>query len=108
VLIVAKGRLVIESPLAQLTSRVGGAVRVRSPQSSGLEEALRRDGLAVSPIDDGALLVSGAPIERVGEIAASASVVLHELVTTGASLEEIFLELTSPEDEAPAHAQAGP
>src|SRR5882724_12864418 len=87
VLIVAKGRLVIESPLAQLTSRVGGSVRVRSPQSSVLEEALRREGLAVSTSNDHALIVSGAPIERVGEIAASASVVLHELVATGASLE---------------------
>jgi ABC-2 type transport system ATP-binding protein len=106
VLIVAKGRLVIESPLAQLTSRVGGSVRVRSPQSSVLEEALRREGLEVSTTDDGALLVSGTPIERVGEIAASASVVLHELVTTGASLEEIFLELTS-DDEAPARAEDG-
>jgi ABC-2 type transport system ATP-binding protein len=104
VLIVAKGRLVIESPLAQLTSRVGGSVRVRSPQSSVLEEALRREGLEVSTSNDHALIVSGAPIERVGEIAASASVVLHELVTTGASLEEIFLELTSSDDEPPAPA----
>ena len=36
VLIVAKGKLVIESPLAELTSRVGGPVRVRSPQASEL------------------------------------------------------------------------
>jgi ABC-2 type transport system ATP-binding protein len=107
VLIVAKGRLVIEAPLAQLTSRVGGSVRVRSPQSSVLEEALRREGLEVSTSNDHALIVSGAPIERVGEIAASASVVLHELVTTGASLEEIFLELTSSDDEAPAPAKDG-
>jgi ABC-2 type transport system ATP-binding protein len=107
VLIVAKGRLVIESPLAELTSRVGGSVRVRSPQSSVLEQALRHEGLEVSATADGALLVSGAPIERVGEIAASAAVVLHELVTTGASLEEIFLELTSSDDEAPAQAEDG-
>ena len=79
---------------------------MRSPQSSVLEEALRREGLAVSTSSDHALIVSGAPIERVGEIAASASVVLHELVTTGASLEEIFLELTS-DDEAPAPAGDG-
>jgi ABC-2 type transport system ATP-binding protein len=107
VLIVAKGRLVIESPLAELTRRVGGSVRVRSPQSSVLEQALRHEGLEVSATADGALLVSGAPIERVGEIAASAAVVLHELVTTGASLEEIFLELTSSDDEAPAQAEDG-
>jgi ABC-2 type transport system ATP-binding protein len=72
-----------------------------------LEEALRHECLEFSATADGALLVSGAPIERVGEIAASAVVVLHELVTTGASLEEIFLELTSSDDEAPAQAEDG-
>jgi ABC-2 type transport system ATP-binding protein len=95
VLIVAKGRLVIESPLADLTSRVGGTVRVRSPQASELADALRRDGLDVSAGAGGALIVGGAPIERVGEIAAASSFVLHELASGGASLEEIFLELTS-------------
>ena len=98
VLIVAKGRLIIESPLDQLTSRVGGTVRVRSPQASELEAALRRTAIEVSRGDDGALLVSGVPIERVGEIAAGAGVVLHELVMTGASLEEIFLELTAGDE----------
>jgi ABC-2 type transport system ATP-binding protein len=95
VLIIAKGRLVIESPLADLTSRVGGSVRVRSPQASALQEALVREGVEVALGDDGALVVHGAPIERVGEIAAASGIVLHELATTGASLEEIFLELTA-------------
>jgi ABC-2 type transport system ATP-binding protein len=95
VLIVAKGKLVIESPLHDLTSRVGGSVRVRG------------EGIDVAPAQDGALIVNGAPIERVGEVAAAASIVLHELVTTGASLEEIFLELTSSGDEAPGAGGGG-
>jgi ABC-2 type transport system ATP-binding protein len=95
VLIVAKGRLVIESPLDELTSRVGGTVRVRSPQASELQAALQREGIDVTLGDDHALHVAGVPIERVGEIAAGNGVVLHELVMTGASLEEIFLELTA-------------
>jgi ABC-2 type transport system ATP-binding protein len=107
VLIVAKGQLVIESPLAELTSRVGGTVRVRSPQASELQEALQREGLETSRGADGALIVAGAPIERVGEIAAASSVVLHELASGGASLEEIFLELTSSGDEAPGAGGGG-
>jgi ABC-2 type transport system ATP-binding protein len=107
VLIVAKGKLVIESPLRDLTSRVGGSVRVRSPQPTQLADALRGEGIDVSPAQDGALIVTGAPIERVGEVAAAASVVLHELVTTGASLEEIFLELTSAGDNAPGAGGGG-
>jgi ABC-2 type transport system ATP-binding protein len=106
VLIVAKGRLVIESPLDQLTSRVGGSVRLRSPQASSLREALTREGIDSEAGEDGALIVRGAPIERVGEIAGASGAVLHELVRTGVSLEEIFLELTSPDDR-PAGAGGG-
>jgi hypothetical protein len=36
-----------------------------------------------------------APPERVGEMAAGAGIVLHELRTEGATLEEVFLGLTS-------------
>jgi ABC-2 type transport system ATP-binding protein len=39
--------------------------------------------------------VTGVPAPRVGEIAASASIVLHELTPELATLEEAFLELTS-------------
>jgi ABC-2 type transport system ATP-binding protein len=102
VLIVARGKLIVESPLAELTSRVGGSVRVRSPQADTLRAALEQAGCSVSADEDGALEVGGTPIERVGEIAAGAGVVLHELVMTGASLEEIFLELTATEPEADA------
>jgi ABC-2 type transport system ATP-binding protein len=98
VLIVAKGRLIIESPLDQLTSRVGGTVRVRSPQSGELKAALERLQIDVKAGDGGALHVVGVPIERIGEIAAEAGVVLHELVMTGASLEEIFLQLTAGDE----------
>jgi hypothetical protein len=34
----------------------------------------------------------------VGEIAAAKGIVLHELVAESSSLEEAFLDLTSPED----------
>ncbi len=51
--------------------------------------------------------MSGGPIERVGEIAAASSVVLHELTSGGASLEEIFLELTSSGEDAPGAGGGG-
>jgi ABC-2 type transport system ATP-binding protein len=94
VLIINRGRLVIESSLQQLTTRVGGTVRVRTPRPDQLDEALRREHLDATRADN-TLLVRGADTERVGEIAFAAGVPLHELVTEGSSLEEIFLELTS-------------
>jgi ABC-2 type transport system ATP-binding protein len=94
VLIINRGRLVIESSLQQLTTRVGGTVRVRTPRPDQLHEALRREHLDATRADD-TLLVRGADTERVGEIAFATGIPLHELVTEGSSLEEIFLELTS-------------
>jgi ABC-2 type transport system ATP-binding protein len=94
VLIINRGRLVVESSLQQLTTRVGATVRVRTPRPDQLDEALRREHLDATRADD-TLLVRGADTERVGEIAFATGVPLHELVTEGSSLEEIFLELTS-------------
>jgi ABC-2 type transport system ATP-binding protein len=96
VLIINRGRLVRESRLDELTATVGGAVRVRSPQAARLAEALGNDGITATASDH-TLHVAGVTTERVGEIAAAAGVVLHELVAEQSSLEEIFLELTADE-----------
>ena len=98
VLIINRGRLVVESPLAELTARVGGAVRVRTPKREQLEQALRAAQIEPTETADGALLVPGATSERVGEIAFAAGVPLHELAPEGTSLEEIFLQLTAEQE----------
>jgi ABC-2 type transport system ATP-binding protein len=95
VLIINHGRLVIESSLDQLTARVGGSVRVRSPQLRQLAEALHREQIETSTSNDHALLVHGTTSEGVGDVAFAAGVPVHELVAEGSSLEEVFLELTS-------------
>jgi ABC-2 type transport system ATP-binding protein len=95
VLIVNKGRLVVETSLEQLTARVGGSIRVRSPQSDRLAEALRREGIETTVGNDRALVAHGATTERVGDVAFAAGVPVHELVAEGSSLEDVFLELTS-------------
>jgi ABC-2 type transport system ATP-binding protein len=97
VLIINHGRLVTESSLDDLTARVGGAVRVRSPQLTQLAEALHRDGIESSVSNDHALLALGTTNEHVGDIALAAGIAIHELVTEGSSLEEVFLDLTSGE-----------
>jgi ABC-2 type transport system ATP-binding protein len=95
VLIVNHGKLVVESSLEQLTARVGGSVRVRSPEVSRLQEALGRAQIATSPSTDHALLVHGTTSDRVGDIAFAAGVPIHELASEASSLEDVFLELTS-------------
>ena len=97
VVIIHRGRLVAQEPLEALTARsAAGAVVVKSPEAARLHEALSRAGLEVVPVGDTELRVAGAA-ERVGEVAAAEGIVLHELRTEGASLEEVFLELTGGE-----------
>jgi ABC-2 type transport system ATP-binding protein len=95
VLIISRGRLVIETSLDALTARVGGTVRVTTPGAAALERALAGEGLDVKSVNERVLLVHGTTGEKVGDVAFSTGVPVHELLTQGTSLEEIFLELTS-------------
>jgi ABC-2 type transport system ATP-binding protein len=93
VVIIHRGRLVAQEPLEALTTRSAGGTAVRSPAAERLREALARAGLDAVSVGSDELRVA-APAERVGEVAAAEGIVLHELRTEGASLEEVFLELT--------------
>jgi ABC-2 type transport system ATP-binding protein len=93
VVIIHRGRLVAHETVGELTARAVGSTRVRSPQAARLREALAKEGIEAS--GDGDRFVTAAPAERVGELAAANGVVLHELASDSASLEEAFLELTA-------------
>ena len=95
VLIINHGRLITESTLEELTARVGGVVRVQSTKPDQLALALHREGIATSRPNDHTLLAQGTTRERVGDIALAEGIAIHELLTEGSSLEEVFLDLTS-------------
>jgi ABC-2 type transport system ATP-binding protein len=95
VLIINHGKLVVESSLEQLTARVGGSVRVRTPERAKLQQALQQARIEATATNEQGLLVHGVSSEKVGDLAFAAGVPIHELVVDGSSLEDIFLELTS-------------
>jgi ABC-2 type transport system ATP-binding protein len=94
VVIIGHGRLLADATLAELTSRVESTVRVRSPQAELLRSALVDAGIVAEAAGTDALAVRGASTETVGELAARAGVVLHELTTERTNLEQVFFELT--------------
>jgi ABC-2 type transport system ATP-binding protein len=96
VVIIHHGRLVAHEPLEALIARAAGGTVVRSPDAERLREALERAGIEALPVAPDELRVA-APPDRVGELAAGAGLVLHELRTEGATLEEVFLALTAAE-----------
>ena len=101
VIVIARGRVVAEGPIAELIAGRGGAVEVRSPGAKRLAAALRSRGLGVERSGDHTLVVTGADAAAVGDLALSEGVAIHGLRERSASLEDVFFELTG-EGSAPS------
>jgi ABC-2 type transport system ATP-binding protein len=95
VVIIHRGKLVQQAPIADVLAGAEGGTVVRSPDAERLRRVLAENGGNVLGGGDG--LVVGLPPERVGELAAQHGIVLHELRVEQATLEEVFLELTGGE-----------
>jgi len=107
VIVLGRGRVIADAPIAELTAAGGGGVRIRSPRAEELVDALRRGGMTVSEADDGAYLVTGTTAEAIGDFAAHHGVPLHELTPVRSSLEDAYLELTKDEVEYHSGAATG-
>jgi ABC-2 type transport system ATP-binding protein len=94
--VIGKGKLIASTTVSEFVSRSGaGMVRVRSPQLDTLRRVLTDAGLTTHPAPgDPALLVRGAAIEVVGDLAARNAITLHELSAQRASLEEAYMKFT--------------
>jgi ABC-2 type transport system ATP-binding protein len=97
VVIIHRGKLIQHAAMAEVEAMAEGSTIVRSPDSDRLALLLTQAGLDVGSLEDGRLTVATPP-ERVGEIAGANGVVLHELTTERATLEEVFLQLTATEE----------
>lgn len=94
-IVIGRGRLLSAGPLAEfIAGSSSRSVRVRSPQAADLRALLLGDDVTVTTSEPGVLDVTGLEAAEIGERAAAAGVVLHELFRQEASLEEAFMELT--------------
>ncbi|HEY2669453.1 MAG TPA: ATP-binding cassette domain-containing protein [Rugosimonospora sp.] len=108
--VIGKGRLIADATIVEVIAASSvTAVRVRGPEPAGL--AALRDRLVAGSVSvesrDGGLIVTGATVEEVGDLAYRLGVHLHELSTREASLEEAYLELTADSVEYAALARSG-
>jgi ABC-2 type transport system ATP-binding protein len=109
-IVIGRGRLIAASSTQEFIQRSSErSVLVRTPDQARLRELITAAGGVIAPegtagaadnAGDGAggppgMIVTGLPAPRIGELAASASVVLYELTPRLASLEEAFMELTA-------------
>jgi ABC-2 type transport system ATP-binding protein len=97
VVIITNGRLVTESSLADLTRHSQAGVRVRTPHAEVLRAALAGEGIAAELIAPDAVMAFDTTTDAVGLAAAGAGAVIYEMTSERYDLEDIFLELTTPE-----------
>jgi ABC-2 type transport system ATP-binding protein len=96
VVVIGQGKLIADHPVAELIEQGSRlAVAVRSADDRALAEELARAGAVVTPSDAGGLTVSGLPAERIGELALESRIVIHQLRSLTATLEEAFMALTA-------------
>jgi ABC-2 type transport system ATP-binding protein len=105
--VIGKGRLIADSSTKDfIAESTQSTVRVRSPRLPELQSALTASGMTVQP-QDGALIVTGSPIEQIGDVAAASGLPLHELAQQTGSLEEAFMRLTGDSLEYHTHWDGG-
>ncbi len=102
--VIGRGRLIEQCSVSDFIDRhTARWVQVRSPSLDALVDALHVAGGKVRFVDapEGgrSAHVFGLPVERVGEVAASTGLVLHELAVRTESLEDAFLAATAAAQE---------
>jgi ABC-2 type transport system ATP-binding protein len=96
VVVIGNGRVMADMPISQfIASGTPTLVEVVSPELERLRSLLQEHGAAVEPLErPGSMLVSGMDNMRIAELAASASIPVHELIPRHDTLEARFMELT--------------
>ena len=98
--VIGRGRLIADTTVEDFVSaHTVPTVEVRSADQETLAIALRSAGAEVGPADDDALSVTKIGAPAIGEIALASGIALHELTPVRASLEEVFMEMTSDAQE---------
>ncbi|MFF4193555.1 ABC transporter ATP-binding protein [Nonomuraea sp. NPDC001831] len=106
--VIGRGELIADESVAEFAARgtAGASVTVRCGDPAELAAVLTQAGGRVQQEDDGALTVTGLSAARIGELAFQRRIVLRELATRRASLEQAFMELTADRADHRAHHHA--
>jgi ABC-2 type transport system ATP-binding protein len=98
--IIGRGRLIAETSVADfLAAGAGNHIRVRASEADALAALLTERGATVGREPDGALRVTGATADEIGEAARIRGLGLLELAPRQMSLEQRYLELTQDATE---------
>lgn len=94
-IVIARGRLVADAPVAELLSAASDArVELRTADPRRLMTVLADAGGRAESPGAGRVAVSGLAAEEIADLAAAEQIPLYELTPSRASLEDVFMEMT--------------
>lgn len=94
-IVIGRGRLIADTSVdAFVRGASKRSVRVRSPQLERLVDLVVGPDVNVDPVEASVAEIRGLSSEQLGTTAAENGIVLYELTSQTASLEEAFMELT--------------
>jgi ABC-2 type transport system ATP-binding protein len=93
-IVVGRGRLIADVPVAELIESAKRGVHVRTPMANDLVRVLNGDGVKIASAGRDVLDVDGLSTEVIATRALDAGIPLYELTPQRASLEEAYTELT--------------
>jgi len=100
IIVLGRGRVIADAPVADIiSSATRSTVRVRTPHSARLATLLAQPDVTVATLEPDVLEVAGVTAAEIGDEAARAGIILHELTPLSASLEEAYMTLTQNEVE---------
>jgi ABC-2 type transport system ATP-binding protein len=107
VIVIGRGKLLFDTSIADFIAKSSHtSVLVRTPDWQRLAELLTARGAVVVDEGNGRLSLTGPTQEQVGDLAFAERVLVHELTTRVATLEEAFLEATAGSQEFETGAMA--
>jgi ABC-2 type transport system ATP-binding protein len=104
VVVIGRGKLVADTDMTNfIDANSGKTTLVRTPQLTDLQALLTQHNATMTAVDPDGLQVTGLETAAIGEIAFSAGIVLHELASVSASLEDAFMSLMQDDVEFHSH-----
>ena len=100
VVVIESGRLVTTGSIDDLTHH---RALVRTPDPIPLASHLARPGVDIDQTAADRLVVTGLDLQEIGQAAHAAGIALFELSIDAASLEDVFLALTTPSADSADH-----
>jgi ABC-2 type transport system ATP-binding protein len=95
VVIISQGQLRAQGTLDELTAELRPSMRLRTPEAERVMTLLPSAGLTARRTAPDVVMIDDVTPEMLGPLLAQHQVVVYELGSEGASLEETFLQLTA-------------